>query len=118
MLKKLLLSAGLLLVLVVPTRAFASYVCRTQYYPGANARIKLTITPSASCSGTTATYWICEPTSTSTSCGIFRYTVDELLSLENSLTQAADTQQIVFVSLTNCSNSSAIECLYSVTFGQ
>jgi hypothetical protein len=117
MLKKLLLSAGLLLALIVPTRAFASYVCQTQYYPGANARIKLTITPSASCSGSTTTYWICEPTSTSSSCGVFRYTVDELLSLESSLTHAADTQQAIAVSTTTCSGGGS-GCLYSVSFYQ
>jgi hypothetical protein len=118
MLKKLLLPATLLLALLVPAAASAAYVCQTQYYPGANARIKLVTTDSSNCTGATTTYWICEPTSTSTSCATARYSVAELLSLEDNLVSAADTQQYVAPSHTNCTNSTATNCLYSIAFKQ
>jgi hypothetical protein len=115
MFKKVLLSFALLLALMAPTRAFAAFVCQTDYFPGSNARIKLTLTPNASCSGTTTTYWICEPTSASTSCGIFRYSVPELLNLQSSLVHAADTQQSVAPATTNCTGGGT-GCLYYVSF--
>ena len=115
MIKKLLLPSALLLALVVPGTAFGSFVCQTEYFPGSIARIKLVVTPNASCSGATSTYWICEPTNSSTSCGILRYSVDELLSLQRSLASAADSQQSIAISTTNCTGGGT-GCLYSVGF--
>lgn len=118
MLKKLLLPAALLLGLAAPTSAFASYVCQTEYFPGQLARIKLVTTETANCGGATKTYWICEPTSTSTTCGILRYSVPELLNLQSGLLGAADTQQAIFPSTTTCTGSTATTCLYTVAFKQ
>jgi hypothetical protein len=118
MLKKLLMPGGLLVGLAAPTSGGAWYVCQTEYFPGSIARIKLVTTETANCGGATKTYWICEPTNTSTSCGILRYSVPELLNLQSSLVGAADTQQAIFPSLTTCTNSSATTCLYSVAFKQ
>jgi hypothetical protein len=117
MLKKLLMPAALFLALAAPTSAFASYVCQTEYFPGSNARIKLVTTDTASCGGTTKTYWICEPTSTSTSCGVLRYSVTELLNLQSSLVSAADSQQYIAPSTTSCTGGGT-GCLYSVAFKQ
>jgi hypothetical protein len=117
MLKKLLMPAALLLGLTVPASAFAAYVCQTEYFPGSIARIKLVTTGTANCGGATTTYWICEPTNTSTTCGTLRYTVPELLSLQSSLVSAAKTQQVIFPSLTTCTGGTG-NCLYSVAFKQ
>lgn len=116
MLKKLLLPGALLLGLLAPTSAFANYVCQTEYYPGQFPKIKLVLTTGASCTGSTFTYWVCDPTAAaSTTCGFLRYTVPELLNLQSSLVSAAKTQQFVQQSTTTCSGAS---CFYSIAFKQ
>jgi hypothetical protein len=117
MLKHLLKPAALLLALAAPSSAFASYVCQTEYFPGSIARIKLVTTASANCGGATTTYWLCEPTNTSTTCGVLRYTVPELLNLQSSLVSAAKTQQVIFPSVTTCTGGTG-NCLYTVAFKQ
>ena len=115
MLKKTILSVGLSLAVLAPASAFAAYVCQTEYFPSPG-RIKLVTTASAACTGATTTYWICESTNTSSSCGILRYTVPELIGLQTSLADAAGTQKPIAVSSTTCTGSSATTCLYSVAF--
>jgi hypothetical protein len=53
---------------------------------------------------------------TSTSCGGLRYTQTELLSLQSNLVSAADTQQVVFPSVTPCVGAEANYCFYSLAF--
>jgi hypothetical protein len=120
MLKKLLVPAALLFAVLVPAAAKADYVCETQYYPGSIARIKLMLTASANCTGATKTLWVCEPTNPSTSCGVLRYSVPELLNLQSNLVSAADTQQVVLASWTTCTGAPAntANCLNTVTFRQ
>jgi hypothetical protein len=118
MLKKLLIPAALLFAVLAPAAAKADYVCETQYYPGSIARIRVLATSAANCTGTTRTFWICEPTNTSTSCGVLRYSVPELLNLQSNLVSAADTQQVVFPSLTTCSGTTSTTCLYTLAFRQ
>lgn len=114
MFKKVLLAAGLSLAILAPSSAFAAYVCQAEYFPSPG-RIKLITTPTASCSGATSTYWICETTNTSTSCGIFRYQVPELVGLQSSLASAAASQKPITVSTTSCTGGGS-GCLYSVGF--
>ena len=116
MLKKLILSATLLLGILAPAAASASYVCSSEYF-GGTPRVKLVLTTSPSCAGTTTTYWICDPSLSSTGCGLLRYSKDEILSLQSSLVSAAHTQQIVFASTTTCQGG-ASGCLYSLQFRQ
>lgn len=114
---KWIASAALALAVLIPTSAFASFVCETTYFPGSNARIRLTLTSSADCAGTSTTYWICEPTNTLTSCaiGIGRYTVPELLQFQSQPVSAADSQQSVSAGTTNCTGGGT-GCLYYVSF--
>jgi hypothetical protein len=118
MLKKLILSAALLLGVLTPAAASADYVCAAEYFGGA-PRLKLTLTSSANCAGSSKTYWICDSTSPSNSatCGILRYAKDEILNLHTALSTAAHTQQYVAPSTTTCGNG-AVGCLYSVSFRQ
>ena len=109
-----ILAAALSLAAFAPASAFAAYVCQAEYFPSPG-RIKLITTPSASCSGATTTFWICESTNTSTSCGIFRYTVPELVGLQEALASAAGTQKPILTSTTNCTGGGT-GCLYSVAF--
>jgi hypothetical protein len=118
MLKKLLIPAALLFAVLAPLTAKADYVCQTEYFPGQNPTVKLLTTLSPNCGGATKTYWICEPTKVSTSCGTFRYSIPELLSLQSSLVSAAKTQQVINTSTTTCSGTSTGGCLYSVVFKQ
>jgi hypothetical protein len=118
MLKKLLIPAALLFAVLAPLTAKADYVCQAEYYPGSNARIKLVATSAANCTGTTRTFWVCEPTNTGTFCGVLRYSVPELLNLQSSLVSAADTQQYIAPSLTTCTGGASTTCLYSVAFKQ
>jgi hypothetical protein len=112
MLKRLLLPSALLLAMLAPASAFASFVCRAEYFPGI-PRIKLITTESTNCVGTTKTWWVCDPTSTSTACGSLRYTPAELLNLQSSLASAGKTQQSVLVSTIACGTST---CFYSAAF--
>jgi hypothetical protein len=114
MIKKILLSAGLSLAILAPSSAFAAFVCQAEYFPSPG-RIKLITTASASCSGATTTYWICETTGTSSGCGIFRYQVEELVGLQSSLASAAASQKPIAVSTTSCTGGGS-GCLYSVAF--
>jgi hypothetical protein len=115
MLKRLLLPAALLLALLAPASAFAALVCQADYFPGSIARIKLVTSSATNCTGTLTTYWICEPTNTSTTCSTVRYTVPELLNLQTNLASAAKTQQGIAVGTTTCTGGAA-GCLYYVSF--
>lgn len=103
---------------LAPLSAWADYVCGVAYFPGSLARTRLTTSTAANCGGTIKTYWICESTSTSSSCSVVSYTVEEQLALYRSLVSAADTQQGMSVGLTTCRNSSSVTCLYYVNFAQ
>lgn len=117
---KWIASIALLIALLAPTSAFASFVCETAYFPGSNARLRTTITSGASCTGATQTLWFCEPTNTSSSCAIAfaRYSVPELLGLYDQLGRAADSQQSVVPGLTTCTGTGSVTCGYYVSFGQ
>ena len=116
MLQRLARTVLVLAVLVAPALAAADYVCSAAYFPG-TARARLITSSGPSCTGTTTTYWICDAAGSSTSCGYFSYTAEELQNLHASLARAADTQQSVTVGLTTCRSGGAGWCFYYASFG-
>jgi hypothetical protein len=118
MLKKLLIPAALLFAVLAPAAAKADYVCETIYFPAQFPRIRLITTASPNCVGATRTSWICDPTSPSSSCGTFRYSIPELVGLQSTLASAAKTQQFVSIGGTSCTGNAAATCFYYVAFKQ